>query len=380
MSTLAADLRDVAQSARAEAARFDAPDIGGPVAAVDAACRSIGEAWSGSHLGFHSCVYYSGLNPPPPGAHFDAEWGFLGAFHGTTGDWEELEPATVKAAVWTAAGVDDLSAAKSAAAQAAAAFEAGKAEAVSILSTHLATDVDPLIADILDAVQKLRVPTEVGTLSAIITPGGAIVTRDTTALSQGFQPAPHEEIAVQAFVVEKSFAACGTLGTLSERGAAHIERQARSRSVQGQAAVSAGAGTRVFIGHGRSPLWRELKDFVRDRLGLEHDEFNRVPVAGVTNIARLSEMLDNAAIAFIVLTAEDQTIDGEHRARENVVHEAGLFQGRLGFGRAILLLEEGCNEFSNVQGLGQIRFPAGNIAACFEAVREVLEREGIIEP
>ena len=28
------------------------------------------------------------------------------------------------------------------------------------------------------------------------------------------------------------------------------------------------AGKRIFIGHGRSPLWRELKDFIADRLGL----------------------------------------------------------------------------------------------------------------
>ena len=124
-------------------------------------------------------------------------------------------------------------------------------------------------------------------------------------------------------------------------------------------------------------LWRELKDFIGDRLGLPYDEFNRVPVAGVTNVARLSEMLDAAAIAFLILTAEDEQADGSMRARENVVHEAGLFQGRLGFTRAIVLLEEACGEFSNNQGLGQIRFPKGNIAAAFEEIRRVLEREGL---
>jgi hypothetical protein len=62
-----------------------------------------------------------------------------------------------------------------------------------------------------------------------------------------------------------------------------------------------------------------------------------------------------------------------------VVHEAGLFQGRLGFSRAIALLEEGCEEFSNIQGLGQIRFPRGNIAAVFDDVRQVLEREGFVD-
>ena len=51
-------------------------------------------------------------------------------------------------------------------------------------------------------------------------------------------------------------------------------------------------------------------------------------------------------MAFLVLTAEDEQTDGTLHARENVIHEAGLFQGRLGFEKAIILLEEGCQEFS----------------------------------
>ena len=77
-----------------------------------------------------------------------------------------------------------------------------------------------------------------------------------------------------------------------------------------------------------------------------------------------------AAIALLVMTAEDEMADGGLQARMNVVHEAGLFQGRLGFTRAIVLLEEGCEEFSNIHGLGQIRFPKGNVSAKFEEIRE----------
>jgi predicted nucleotide-binding protein len=89
-------------------------------------------------------------------------------------------------------------------------------------------------------------------------------------------------------------------------------------------------------------------------------------------------MLDGAAIAFLIMTAEDEQADGKIQARMNVVHEVGLFQGRLGFEKAIVLLEDGCKEFSNISGLGQIRFPSGNIGAVFENVRLVLEREGLI--
>jgi hypothetical protein len=54
-----------------------------------------------------------------------------------------------------------------------------------------------------------------------------------------------------------------------------------------------------------------------------------------------------------------------------------LFQGRVGFARAIIVLEEGCEEVSNIQGLGQIRFPPKKIKTAFQEIREVLERENI---
>jgi len=143
--------------------------------------------------------------------------------------------------------------------------------------------------------------------------------------------------------------------------------------------IPVAVGNTVFIGHGQSSLWRVLKDFLKDRLNLNVDEFNSVPVAGTATAARLDAMLQNASFAFIIMTAEDEQPDGRKRARENVVHEVGLFQGRLGFERAIVLLEAGCGEFSNIHGLGQIRFPKGNINAAFEEIRGVLERENMLK-
>ena len=103
-------------------------------------------------------------------------------------------------------------------------------------------------------------------------------------------------------------------------------------------------GGKIFIGHGHSAVWRDLKDFLHDRLKLNWVEFNRDPVAGLSTKERLEQMLNQSAFAFLVMTAEDEYNDGTRHARENVIHEAGLFQGRLGFERAIILLEEGCAE------------------------------------
>ena len=136
---------------------------------------------------------------------------------------------------------------------------------------------------------------------------------------------------------------------------------------------------KVFIGHGRSHVWRELKDFLSETLNLDWDEFNREEPAGYSTFERLSEMLKGATFAFLIMTAEDEHSDSTIHARENVVHEIGLFQGQLGSKKAIILLEDGCQEFSNIYGLTQIRFPKDDISARFENIRRVLKREGIIE-
>src|SRR5260370_31309287 len=59
-------------------------------------------------------------------------------------------------------------------------------------------------------------------------------------------------------------------------------------------------------------------------------------------------------------------------------HEAGLFQGRLSFEGAIVLVEEGCSAFSNIDGLTVIRFPRGRVPLSFGEVQRTLAREKLI--
>jgi predicted nucleotide-binding protein len=131
----------------------------------------------------------------------------------------------------------------------------------------------------------------------------------------------------------------------------------------------------IFIGHGRDSQWQRLKGYLDSIQQYDVVTYESAIRAGYTIQQVLEEMLHKADIAFLVHTAEDETLDGASRARENVVHEAGLFQGRLGFTKAIILLEQGCNEYSNIHGLNQIRFPAGNIEAKFGEVIGVILRE-----
>lgn len=131
----------------------------------------------------------------------------------------------------------------------------------------------------------------------------------------------------------------------------------------------------IFIGHGRSPEWKDLKNHLHDQHGLTVEAYETGSRAGHTIRDILDDMLTKSSFALLVMTAEDATEDGDLRARENVVHELGLFQGRLGFNRAIALLENGTSEFSNLHGIQQIRFSKGNIREVFGDVLAVLRRE-----
>lgn len=340
---------------------------------MEAAASRFSAAWSGSNLGYQADVYYEDFKPPPPGAHWSVEWGFQGMFQGTTGDWREYRHDEVLDLIGAAAGSPDREALRQLASKDSDRLDTLRETARSVLTGYLAFTEDTFLGGIEQEVAGLRAPDRASAVRALMRTGDT-VSRDAVAVGQGWRSAPHQEVLADVVALRMVYINAEKLAALAARAADHLDRLAAA--VRRPAVGS--LGTHVFIGHGRSLQWRVLKDFIEDRLGLPHMEFNRVPVAGITNIARLSECLDQSGAAFLVLTAEDERVDGEMTARQNVIHEVGLFQGRLGFTRAIVMLEEGCEEFSNIQGLGQIRYPAGRIEAAFEDVRRVLEREGML--
>ncbi len=368
------ELTATGERLRAAAGLGDRPEVAEPLRQLQQAAIEIGATWCGSPLGYHARVYYADFKAPPAGAHWSSEWGrYPDLLGSSTGEWREYTPDAVVTEIRHRADDPDLSAARAASLQAQGAFRAERGDVMSVLTAYLSERQDDLIEGLKTEAEKILV----GTADQFIReslPSGPVMSRDSLAASQGVDAAPHIVIQGEVLALKSPFGGCSELADLASRGAAHIIRLGTARRV-----TAAAQGTAVFIGHGGSLLWHALKDFISDRLGLPWEEFNRVPVAGVTNITRLSEMLDATGIAFVVLTAEDEQTTGEVVARQNVVHEAGLFQGRLGFMRAIVLLEEGYAEFSNIEGLGQIRFPKGNVGAAFEEVRRVLERERFVD-
>lgn len=122
---------------------------------------------------------------------------------------------------------------------------------------------------------------------------------------------------------------------------------------------------RVFISHGRSPDWREVQAYIDRDIKLPTLELAQEPNQGMTILGKLVEAAEQCDCAVIVMTGDDLDADGQARARENVIHEIGFFQGKYGLSRVVLLHEEGVNIPTNIQGLVYTPFPKGVVQATF---------------
>lgn len=345
------------------------PDLKLQLEKLNSAVHAAHAAWSKSNIGYHARVYYRDFTSPPPGDMFSQEWGL-----NSGGEWAMLSEDEARTAILANGdGIDVVELQNESDTVREAVF--GKKEALkSILASVLALAPDPYLEKLSHTIQDTSAPSA-DAFSRQYIPRGNFMSRDMVAMNQGLMVAPHQTLSAELRAIEAPYICARSLSANAKAAAAHLRRRPVAAS---PLVTSAQSGSRVFIGHGQSPQWRELKEFLQDRLGLQADEFNRVPVAGTSTTSRLSQMLDSAAFAFLIMTAEDEQADGSKVARANVIHEVGLFQGRLGFEKAIVLLEEGCAEFSNITGLSQIRYPPNNISAKYEDIRQVLERESLL--
>jgi predicted nucleotide-binding protein len=337
------------------------------------ACIEIGLSWSGSNIGYQAWVYLDGFRKPKPGEIFDPQGQWDRYFAQESRHWRETDYETVRQAIMTRAKVSDLEPIANAARRASRTFEEAKDELLPRLDALLRGQEDKAIREQRDALAALPTCVSREDVARHYLPR-QFITGNMLALSQGVRPAHH--IVFLGWLTEQCSYGnqAREIGKIARYTARYMEHR---MSMKGKSIAKTDGP--IFIGHGGWTEWKELKEFIRERLGLEYEEFNRESVAGLTPKERLTAMLDKACFAFLVMTAEDEHADGTRHARENVIHEIGLFQGRLSFERAIILLEEGCKEFTNIDGLQQIRFVKGKLKACFEDIRQVLEREGIIK-
>ena len=129
----------------------------------------------------------------------------------------------------------------------------------------------------------------------------------------------------------------------------------------------------VFISHGRSLLWKDVERFIEKKLGHDvvvlKDQVNR----GRTIIEKLEEEVGECDYAVIIMTAEDEQLDSQVRARQNVVHEIGFCQGMFGRENVLVLKQAGVEEFTNISGIVYEEFVGDNIASTFERIRDEID-------
>lgn len=157
------------------------------------------------------------------------------------------------------------------------------------------------------------------------------------------------------------------------------QRQKEFDSIKPITHIKSTGGGQVFIGHGRSKLWARVQVFLKDDLNMKTLTFEDESRTSESIVNILSEFLDKSSIAILILTAEDESAEGKLRARQNVIHEAGLFQGRLGFDKVIILKQEGIEEFTNIAGLQYIPFSGDNVEQCFYELQRKLKKIGMIK-
>jgi predicted nucleotide-binding protein len=132
----------------------------------------------------------------------------------------------------------------------------------------------------------------------------------------------------------------------------------------------------VFIAHGADPQWLAVRSYLEQECGVTVHTID--PDDRGTALAdAMRQQLSRCGFGVCVLTTADVGRGGG-RADQSVVHQAGILQGRYGFRRVAILVEEGCQTFSNVAGLVRLDFPPGHTDATFWQLERMLRREGII--
>ena len=366
MDRFISELSQIHEELELAVAKGEATEVKTTLDYLQENAERVGLAWSGSWLGYQANVYYADLKPPPTGVYFDKEFGLHNRYNRDSG-WMIFDPTDVNKNINE--GVDQRQRNQIAeiTETCRSLFDKQEQNVISIIQACGQHRNDSFLDALIDEIEEVSVIPINRNLQPPQT-----MTRDSVAMQQGFWTPPHIENLIQLDLIQRIIARTSKLMKIVEGAIAHMNR------INPTPAHSRTNAARIFIGHGRSILWRELKDFLEDDLGLECDEFNRVSTEGIPITIRLSEMLDNASFAFLIMTAEDEQADGTMQARMNVIHEAGLFQGRLGFDKAIILLEEGCEQFSNIHGLGHRPFPPGNLETAFHRIRKLLNERGII--
>ncbi|HEV7332720.1 MAG TPA: nucleotide-binding protein [Flavisolibacter sp.] len=110
-------------------------------------------------------------------------------------------------------------------------------------------------------------------------------------------------------------------------------------------------GDTVFIIHGHNELVKHQVQLLLMKAAVNNIVLHEQADKGRTIIDKLVEEGKRSNYAIALLTADDKLEDGKNRARQNVILEIGYFMGQLGKERVRLLVADGVEIPSDLQGI-----------------------------
>jgi len=225
-------------------------------------CQKVGLAWCGSWLGYFANIYLEGLRPARPGEHFDVEWGSIGGYgNRSVGRWCEYSFEAVKAEIMQCAGVNDLGPLNDAAGQAEDAFDTARGDIIPALDAILSTREDKTLRGLRKTIAEMASRISMEQFADVLRPKGQFITRDTMAAGGGQRVPPH--VQFQIWIMERC--SCGQQAKELAKTTRQAVKYMQYKMNMKGGSVAKTDGT-IFIGHGGAPAWRDVKDFIQDRL------------------------------------------------------------------------------------------------------------------
>lgn len=113
---------------------------------------------------------------------------------------------------------------------------------------------------------------------------------------------------------------------------------------------------KIFVVHGHNEAVKEKVARVLEKLKLQPIILHEQPDGGKTIIEKFEANSDNVNFAVVLLTGDDEgksnnSSDYKLRARQNVIFEMGYFMGRLSRSHVFMLLEDGVEKPSDLDGI-----------------------------
>jgi len=130
----------------------------------------------------------------------------------------------------------------------------------------------------------------------------------------------------------------------------------------------------IFIAHGNNKEWREVETYIKDELKFKVLAYETESHSVEFTHEAIENLLDKCNFAVIVMSDDDYTKEGKARARQNVIHEMGLFQGRYGHKRVIVMKKKSVELNSNLIGKNLIEYH-NNIDEGFHKLKKALGKK-----